>query len=68
MSIFFWNVRGAASKSFLRNSREYIKTHRPYFFIVAEPRISGLTADNQIAKLGFPHHIKTDARGFSGGI
>lgn len=39
----------------------------PHFW-VSEPRISGIKADNRIKKLGFPHSVKTDAQGFSGGI
>lgn len=68
MSIIYWNVRGAASKAFLRNARELIRTHNPSIFVVAEPRISGDRADRQIANLGFPNSTKYDARGFSGGI
>ena len=68
MSIIFWNVRGAASKSFLRNTIELLLTYKPSVFIVREPRISGDKATQRIGNLGFQNFVKTDARGFSGGI
>ena len=68
MSIIYWNVRGAASKPFLRNTKELIATYKPCIFIIAEPRISGETANTKIKNLGFQHSVKSDARGFSGGI
>jgi len=68
MSIIFWNVRGAASKSFRRNTKELLLTYKHSIFIVVEPRISGEKADKMIKSLGFQHFTKSDARGFFGGI
>jgi len=68
MSIIYWNVRGAASKSFIRNTKNLIATYKPCVLIIAEPRISGDNANRKIRSLGFQHFVKTDACGFSGGI
>ncbi|GLT33545.1 hypothetical protein SLA2020_081230 [Shorea laevis] len=68
MSIIFWNVRGATSREFLRNARELIHCHKPEAYIIVEPRISGVTADNRIRDLGFDCVTKEDAQGFSEGI
>ena len=68
MSIIYWNVRGAASKSFSRNTKNLIATYKPCVFIIAEPRISGENANRKIKSLGFQHSVKTNARGFSSGI
>lgn len=38
------------------------------FITVLEPRISGLSANKVIKKIGYPNHTKVDAEGFSGGI
>ncbi|GLT60154.1 hypothetical protein SLA2020_329350 [Shorea laevis] len=68
LTVLFWNVRGAASKGFLQTAQELIKKHKPDIFIIAEPRISGTTADDRINDLRFDESVKVDARGFSGGI
>ncbi|GLT94094.1 hypothetical protein SLE2022_118530 [Rubroshorea leprosula] len=68
LTVLFWNVRGAASKGFLRTAQELIKKHKPDIFIIAEPRISGTTADDRINDMRFDEFVKVDARGFSGGI
>ncbi|GLT38156.1 hypothetical protein SLA2020_124220 [Shorea laevis] len=68
LTILFWNARGAASKEFLQIARELIQKHKPYIFIITEPRISGITADDRINKLSFDESTKVEAWGFSGGI
>ena len=67
-SILFWNCRGAESKEFLRHAWELIRVHKLDVLIIAEPRISGDSADKVIRKLKFDEYIKVDARYFSGGI
>ncbi|WJX67493.1 hypothetical protein P8452_51955 [Trifolium repens] len=67
-SIASWNVRGAGSRSFPSMIRDFCSRHCIDVLIVLEPRISGPTVDKVILKLGFDHHVRVDATGFSGGI
>ncbi|XVF27194.1 hypothetical protein REPUB_Repub14bG0086100 [Reevesia pubescens] len=66
MSILFWNSRGAGSLEFLRHAKELIRVHIVDILIIAEPRISGVTADKMIGRLRFDAFTKVDAQGFSG--
>lgn len=66
--IVSWNCRGVSSKEFLVEMNELIRELRPKIVIIIEPRISGLAADNVCKRLGKKQWIRSEARGFSGGI
>ncbi|XVF26573.1 hypothetical protein REPUB_Repub14bG0029200 [Reevesia pubescens] len=68
MSVLFWYCRGAGSLKFLRYVKELVTVNEVYLLIIAEPRISGVTADKVIGKLKFDRTTKVDAMGFLGGI
>ncbi|OMO81305.1 reverse transcriptase [Corchorus capsularis] len=62
------HLRGAGSKAFRRNSREFLWLYRPHIFIVVEPRISGDRANRVAKRLGFSDYHIVDPVGFSGGL
>lgn len=64
----FWNVQGAASKSFYRTFVSFCRNYNPSMVVILEPRISGLKADHFIKKSGFDRSHRVEAIGFSGGI
>lgn len=45
-----------------------MRIHRPLMVILVEPKISGALADNICRRLGKNHWIRSEARGFSGGV
>ncbi|MBA0739955.1 hypothetical protein Gogos_013180, partial [Gossypium gossypioides] len=57
-----------ASAKFPRIFREYNMDFRPDIVGLLEPKVSGSKADDIIAKLGFHHSYRIEARGFFGGI
>ncbi|PNX98271.1 RNA-directed DNA polymerase, partial [Trifolium pratense] len=62
--------RGAGAKARLFSSmvRDLCNFNKVDVLIIVEPRISGEVATKVIEKLGFEHHLRVDAIGFSGGI
>lgn len=68
MNCLVWNCRGAGGKEFLAFLKDSTRIYNWDFIAILEPRVSGLTADKIIQKIGFPNHTKDDAEGFSGGI
>ncbi|RYR28543.1 hypothetical protein Ahy_B01g052687 [Arachis hypogaea] len=68
MIIFSWNCRGAASQSFTRTLKEYLRMHKPDLVILQETRCSGDTARRTIDRSGFAFSHVQDANGFSGRI
>lgn len=66
--VLCWNYRGARSKEFPREMRDWVRIHRPSLIILLEPRISGSGADKVCKKLGKSHWIISKEDGFSGGI
>lgn len=48
--------------------RELIREFKPRMIILIEPRISGDLADRVCESLGKTKWIRSEARGFSGGI
>ncbi|XP_028804741.1 uncharacterized protein LOC114759691 [Neltuma alba] len=67
-SIFVWNCHGAASLKFRRVLKSLLWGYRPDLVVLVEPRISGMTADKIIKKMGYPFSHRIEARGFAGGI
>ncbi|XP_028792623.1 uncharacterized protein LOC114748407 [Neltuma alba] len=68
MSIFVWNCQGAAANKFHSVLKSFIRDHRPHVVALVEPRISGITADKVIRKIGYAYSHRVEANGFSGGI
>ena len=68
ISIMFWNVQGAASNTFRRAFKTFVKNYNPSLVVLMEPRISGCKADSFIKKSGFDNSHRVEAVGFSGGI
>lgn len=64
----FWNVQGAASKSFYRTFVSFFRNYNPSMVVILEPRINGLKADHFIKKSGFDRSHRVEAIGFSWGI
>lgn len=63
-----WNSRGALSGEFLREIREFKRRFKPEIILSMEPKISGETADDVCRKLGKNRWIRTEAKGFGGGV
>ncbi|KAJ4836438.1 hypothetical protein Tsubulata_045150 [Turnera subulata] len=61
-------VGGAGSAHFLATVKEYIRCNKPNVLILLEPRISGLTADRVVRRLGFSNSHRVEDVGFSGGV
>lgn len=68
MSIVFWNCRGVASKQFALACKSLLRTKKPVFIALVEPRVSRGRADKVIKELGFKFSRRVDARGFIGRI
>lgn len=66
--ILCWNCRGAASKEFAVELKEILRNFRLKIIILMEPRISGEAADKICGGLGKKKWLRSEARGFSGGI
>lgn len=66
--IIFWNTQGAGNEKFLRNIKELIHSYDPILVVLMETRISGITADNIIRKMGLLGNARVEARGFAGGF
>lgn len=66
--VISWNCCGARSPQFLWNARELIKTFRPSIFLILEPPISSSAADVVCRRLGRREWVRSEAKGFSGGI
>lgn len=65
MNILSWNVRGTRGANFRRNFRDIIANHKSDAVILTETRISGESANNIIATLGFERYVKVDTMGFA---
>ncbi|KAI9099052.1 hypothetical protein K1719_024819 [Acacia pycnantha] len=59
---------GASAKKFPSIFRSYVANYKPDIFVLVEPKISGVRADNVIKKLRFIHSHRVEASEFSGGI
>lgn len=68
MSIVTWNCQGASKRRLPSLTKCLVSNHKVEIFVVLEPRISGIKADQVIKKLGFPKSHRVEAEGFSGGI
>lgn len=66
--VISWNCRGAASKEFAVELKEMLRNFRPKIVILMEPQISGEAVDKVCRGLGRKRWIRSEARGFSGGI
>lgn len=56
------------SKGFLCKLKEVMKEYQPSIIVLLEPRISEAMADEVCKKIGKKMWIRSEARGFSGGI
>lgn len=63
-----WNCRGASSGQFLRSMKELMRIHHPHILVILEPKTSGLEADEACHRIGKKDWVRSEARGFSGGI
>lgn len=68
MNCFIWNCRGARGRNFHNLVRECTRIYHLDFVAILEPRISGITAERVIRKIGMIEGARIDAVGFSGGI
>ncbi|XP_019178132.1 PREDICTED: uncharacterized protein LOC109173349 [Ipomoea nil] len=68
MFIMVWNCQGAASKSFRRALKQFIRVYNPSIVCLLEPKVSGDHANRICNSLGFRDWIRVEAYGFSGGI
>lgn len=53
MRILVWNIRGAGSDSFLRTTRDLIRSHDPVVMLLVETKVNNSRADRIIWSLGF---------------
>lgn len=63
-----WNCRGAKSRQLLRNIKEMMRLYRPTIIVILESRISGFEADVVCRRIGRSTWVRSEARGFNGGI
>jgi len=68
LKLFVWNVRGAGSREFFSNLKEYVRIHRPALIVLLETHISGRRADDVCTRIGFQGMYRVEAQGFMGGI
>ncbi|KAJ9176443.1 hypothetical protein P3X46_011753 [Hevea brasiliensis] len=59
---------GAAKPGFLRVFKEWFFSYCPSVCIIVKPRISGVSVDKVIMKMGFLRSHRVECIGFSGGI
>ncbi|XP_031131984.1 uncharacterized protein LOC116033375 [Ipomoea triloba] len=59
---------GAASKSFQRALKQFVRDFTPQIICILEPKISGNQANVICSKFGFEEWLRVEAVGFSGGI
>ncbi|XP_019198960.1 PREDICTED: uncharacterized protein LOC109192713 [Ipomoea nil] len=68
MNVLVWNCQGAASRSFRRTLKQYLREHKSVITCLLEPRVSGSQANDICFDLGFDEWCRVEAVGFSGGI
>lgn len=68
MKIVVWNCRGASRPSFIRVTRDLIRSHQPTILAILETRLLSFQASGIISQLGFSDSICVDPEGFSGGL
>ncbi|XP_031116716.1 uncharacterized protein LOC116020380 [Ipomoea triloba] len=68
MNCLIWNCQGAASRSFSRTLKQFVRDYNPLILGLLEPRVSGSQADKICSKIGFDEWMRIEAVGFSGGI
>ncbi|KAK8366933.1 hypothetical protein V6Z12_A02G151500 [Gossypium hirsutum] len=64
LSFFVWNCQGCANTKFPCIFREYNMDFRLDIIGLLEPKVSGRKADDIIAKLGFQHSHRIEAKGW----
>lgn len=62
------NCRGAGNYHFLQALLQYMKIHKPSIVVILELKISGLSTDTVIKKIGLPYSHQVEAIGLKGGI
>ncbi|XP_021743643.1 uncharacterized protein LOC110709723 [Chenopodium quinoa] len=68
MSILYWNERGIARMSFLRNIRLLIQQHQSHMLVISEVRVGRLDTDKIVRKLTYDEWLMVEPAGLSGGI
>lgn len=66
--ILCWNCQGVDHSRFQSFVKEYCKEFSPSLLYLLETQISGVRANNVIAKLGFVNSFRVEANGFASGI
>lgn len=67
-SVVSWNCRGAKRSQFSRSIRYLVACHKTAIILILEPRISGTEADVVCRRIGRYDWVRSEARGFSGGL
>lgn len=68
VDLMVWNCQGAGNVNFHKVLKEYIREFEPAVVVLVETRVSGVTAECVIKKVGMPFSHRVEACGFSGGI
>lgn len=66
--IMIWNYRGEASKAFQRVCKQLVKENNPYIVVIVETRMEPHKLEKTFILLGFNILVRSEVRGFSGGI
>lgn len=66
--ILYRTCRGTKRGKFLRELKEFRRSHKPLMIILLEPKISEAGADAVCSKMGKTHWIRSKEDGFLGGI
>ncbi|XP_019160870.1 PREDICTED: uncharacterized protein LOC109157416 [Ipomoea nil] len=63
-----WNCQGAASASFRRILKQFLRLHKPSLVCLFESKVSGAQANEICSSFGFDEWIRVESVGYSGGI
>ncbi|KAL4311787.1 hypothetical protein GQ457_01G016100 [Hibiscus cannabinus] len=64
----FWNIQGALDSDANRYFKMLLRKYKPVLFVIMEPHISGVTADDFVRKSGIEYSYRVEATGYSGAI
>ena len=57
----YWNVQGAAASfTFIRSFKTFVKNYNPSLVVLMEPHVSGIKADEFIKKSGFDNSHRVE--------